>query len=130
MATDYVSRDAAIEYLMLNMRWYDEDGWPDDDADEKREAITDLLSGIPAADVAPVRRGEVVFRCCFNRRGRMPLHREQMRPVRGGKPGNELLPQLRGGYEDEGGIICREDTQRYWRRTHWRLGGGGRSGGS
>ena len=56
--SDYISREAAIEYLMTNMGWQDEDGYPVDDADEKRKIITDLISGIPAADVREVVRGK------------------------------------------------------------------------
>lgn len=33
---DLISRAAAIEYLMTNMGWRDEDGYEVDDADEKR----------------------------------------------------------------------------------------------
>ena len=53
---DLISRAAAIEYLMINMGWHDEDGYEVDDADEKRAIITDLLNGIPAVDAAPVVR--------------------------------------------------------------------------
>lgn len=49
--SDLISRAAAIEYLMTNMGWHDEDGYEVDDADEKRKAITDLVNGIPAVDV-------------------------------------------------------------------------------
>lgn len=53
---DMISRAAAIEYLMTNMGWRDEDGYEVDDADEKRAIITDLLNGVPAVDAAPVIR--------------------------------------------------------------------------
>ena len=52
--TDLISREAAIEYLMTNMGWHDEDGYEVDDADEKRAIITDLVNGIPAVDAIPV----------------------------------------------------------------------------
>ena len=52
--TDLILRDAAINYLMTNMGWRDEDGYEVDDADEKRAIITDLVNGIPAVDAAPV----------------------------------------------------------------------------
>jgi DNA-directed RNA polymerase subunit RPC12/RpoP len=55
---DLISRAAAIEYLMTNMGWHDEDGYEVDDADEKREVITDLVNGIPAVDAAPVVHGK------------------------------------------------------------------------
>ena len=51
---DLILRAAAIEYLMTNMGWHDEDGYPVDDSDEKRAIITDLVNGIPAVDAAPV----------------------------------------------------------------------------
>ena len=51
---DLISRAAAIEYLMTNMGWHDEDGYEVDDADEKRAIITDLVNGIPAVDAVPV----------------------------------------------------------------------------
>ena len=51
--TDYISREAAIEYLTLNMGWHDEDGYPVDDWDERKAHIADLINGIPAADVRP-----------------------------------------------------------------------------
>lgn len=49
-----ISRLAAIDYLMTNMNWHDEDGYEVDDADEKRKVITDLVNGIPAVDAIPV----------------------------------------------------------------------------
>lgn len=53
---DLISRAAAIEYLMTNMGWRDEDGYEVDDADEKHAIITDLVNGIPAVDAAPIIR--------------------------------------------------------------------------
>ena len=53
---DLISRAAAIDYLMTNMGWRDEDGYEVDDADEKRAIITDLVNGIPAVDAVPVVR--------------------------------------------------------------------------
>lgn len=53
---DLISRAAAIEYLMTNMGWRDEDGYEVDDADDKRAIITDLVNGIPAVDAVPVVR--------------------------------------------------------------------------
>ena len=47
-ACDLISRQAAIEYLMTNMNWYDEDGYESDD-DYKRECITELINGVPSA---------------------------------------------------------------------------------
>lgn len=57
---DFISRAAAIEYLMTNMGWRDEDGYEVDDADEKRAIITDLVNGIPAVDAVPVIHGRWV----------------------------------------------------------------------
>ena len=51
---DLISRAAAIEYLMTNMGWRDEDGYEVDDADEKRAIITDLVNGIPTVNAVPV----------------------------------------------------------------------------
>lgn len=48
MMNDLISRQAAIEYLMTNMNWYDEDGYESDD-DYKRKCITDLINGVPSA---------------------------------------------------------------------------------
>jgi len=45
-----ISREDAINYLMTNMNWHDEDGYTVEDADEKRKIITDLINGIPDAD--------------------------------------------------------------------------------
>jgi len=45
---DLISRQDAIEYLMTNMNWYDEDGYESDD-DYKRECITELINGVPSA---------------------------------------------------------------------------------
>ena len=57
MASDLISRMAAIDYLMTNMGWHDEDGYEVDDADEKKAIITDLVNGIPDVDAAPVVHG-------------------------------------------------------------------------
>ena len=46
---DLISRAAAVDYLMTNMAWRDEDGYEVDDADEKLAIITDLVNGISAA---------------------------------------------------------------------------------
>jgi rubrerythrin len=46
--SDLISRQAAIEYLMTNMCWYNEDGYEETE-DEKRNAITDLINGVPSA---------------------------------------------------------------------------------
>ena len=57
---DMISRTAAIEYLITNMGWQDENGYTVDDADEKRAIITDLVNGIPAVNAVPVVQGEWV----------------------------------------------------------------------
>lgn len=54
---DLISRSAAIDYLMTNMGWHDEDGYEVDDADEKRDIITDLVNGIPTVDAVLVVHG-------------------------------------------------------------------------
>lgn len=45
-----IYRKDAIEYLMINMNWMDEDGYQVHDAEQKREITTDLISGIPSAE--------------------------------------------------------------------------------
>lgn len=45
-----INREDAINYLMTNMNWHDEDGYTVEDAAEKRKIITDLINGIPDAD--------------------------------------------------------------------------------
>lgn len=55
---DLISRAAAIEYLITNMNWHDENGYEVDDADDKRAIITDLVNGIPAADAEHVVHGQ------------------------------------------------------------------------
>ena len=57
---DMISRAAAIDYLMTNMGWRDEDGYEVDDADEKRAIITDLVNGIPGVDAVPVVHGRLI----------------------------------------------------------------------
>ena len=48
--SDLISRKAVIEYLMINMNWMDEDGYQIHDAEQKRDSLTDLISGIPPAE--------------------------------------------------------------------------------
>ncbi len=43
-----ISRQTAIEFLMDNMAWYCEEGYEASD-DEKRDAITELINGVPDA---------------------------------------------------------------------------------
>lgn len=59
---DLISRTAAIEYLMTNMGWRDDDGYEVDDADEKRAIITDLVNGIPAVDAVPVVHAKWIYK--------------------------------------------------------------------
>jgi len=49
MMSDLISRQATIEYLMVNMNWMDEEGYTVDDI-EKRDAISDLINGVPSAE--------------------------------------------------------------------------------
>lgn len=51
---DLISRKAAVEYLMTNMGWHDEDGYEIDDADEKRTCIEDLINGVPSVPAVPL----------------------------------------------------------------------------
>ena len=59
--SDLISRQAAIEYLMTNMNWYDEDGYESDD-DYKREYITELINGVPSAQPEIIRCKECLWR--------------------------------------------------------------------
>ena len=43
-----ISRQEAIEFLMDNMAWYCEEGYEASE-DKKRDAITELINGIPIA---------------------------------------------------------------------------------
>lgn len=63
MSDDYISRQVAIDYLMINMRWVDEDDCTIDDDGEKRAIITDYINGVPPADVRPVVRGRWERKC-------------------------------------------------------------------
>jgi len=54
MDVELISKAAAIDYLMTNMGWRDEDGYEVDDADEKRAIIADLVNGIPSVNAIPV----------------------------------------------------------------------------
>ena len=78
---EYIERETAIEYLMTNMGWKDEDGYSVDDADEKRNIITDLISGIPAADVKPVVRGKWEEREVFTAKGNVDMLQSAFCPV-------------------------------------------------
>ena len=54
--SDYIKRDDAIEYLIDNMVWMDADGIETSEED-KRDAIAELINGVPSDDVTPVRHG-------------------------------------------------------------------------
>ena len=51
----YIKREDAIDYLATNMNWFDADGIETSE-EKKRADITDLVNGVPSADVAPVVR--------------------------------------------------------------------------
>lgn len=57
--SDYIKREDAIEYLVDNMTWMDADGIETSEED-KRDAIAELINGVPSTDVAPVRHGRWV----------------------------------------------------------------------
>lgn len=57
--SDYIKREDAIDYLTTNMNWFDADGIETSE-EEKRADITELVNGVPSADVAPVRHGRWV----------------------------------------------------------------------
>ncbi len=46
--SDLVSRQAVIDYLMINMGWHDADGYDVDDWSEKLPIVTDLINGVPS----------------------------------------------------------------------------------
>ena len=48
-ACDLISRQAAIEYFMINTNWHDEEGHSIDDWDEKRKLLEDYFNGVPSA---------------------------------------------------------------------------------
>ena len=45
---DLISRQAAIDYFVRNVGWYDDDGYPVEDSDELKKIWTDLINGIPS----------------------------------------------------------------------------------
>lgn len=47
--TKLISRQDAIEYFMTNTNWHDEEGYPIDDAEEKRALLTEYFNGVPSA---------------------------------------------------------------------------------
>ena len=49
---DAIGRSETIEYLNINMGWYNEDGEMAD-SDEKLKAITDLINGVPSVTPVP-----------------------------------------------------------------------------
>lgn len=59
MRDDLISRQAAIEYVMDNMAWYSEEGCEASE-DEKRDAISELINGVPAAQPELIRCGDCV----------------------------------------------------------------------
>ena len=50
MSDDLISRQAAIEYFMTNTNWHDENGYPIDDAEEKRKLLEDYFNSISSAE--------------------------------------------------------------------------------
>lgn len=46
---DLIRRQDAIEYFMTNTNWHDEEGYPIEDAEDKRALLTDYFNGIPSA---------------------------------------------------------------------------------
>lgn len=61
--SDYIKREDAIDYLTTNMNWFDADGIETSE-EEKRADITELVNGVPSADVAPIRRGHWIYDQC------------------------------------------------------------------
>ena len=52
---DLISRQAAIDYFVLNVGFHDEDGYPIEDADELRKIWTEYFDGIPSAQPEIIR---------------------------------------------------------------------------
>ena len=52
MNDDTISRQAAIDYFVLNVGFHDEDGYPIEDTDELRKIWTEYFDGIPSAQPA------------------------------------------------------------------------------
>lgn len=46
---DLIKKQDAIEYFMTNTNWHDEEGYPIDDAEEKRALLTEYFNGVPSA---------------------------------------------------------------------------------
>ena len=46
---DLIRRSDAIEYFMTNTNWHDEEGYPIDDAEDKRALLTDYFNGVQSA---------------------------------------------------------------------------------
>ena len=51
--SDFISREAAIEYFMINTNWHDEEGYSIDDWYEKRKLLEDYFNGVPSAEPEP-----------------------------------------------------------------------------
>ena len=47
---DCISRQAAIDYFVINVGFHDEDGYPIEDTDELRKIWTEYFDGIPSAE--------------------------------------------------------------------------------
>lgn len=58
MMGEYVRKQDVIEYFMTNIVWHDEDGYPIEDADEKRSILTELVDGLTPVDVRPITHGK------------------------------------------------------------------------
>ena len=54
-SSDAISRQAAIDYFVLNVGFHDEDGYPIEDTDELRKIWTEYFSGIPTAELKIIR---------------------------------------------------------------------------
>lgn len=52
---DTISRQAAIDYFVINVGFHDEDGYPIEDTDELRKIWTEYFDGIPSAESEIIR---------------------------------------------------------------------------
>lgn len=56
---DMISRQAAIDYFVINVGFHDEDGYSIEDTDELRKIWTEYFDGIPPAQPAPDNNGDL-----------------------------------------------------------------------
>ena len=68
--SDLISRQAAIDYFVINVGFHDEDGYPIEDTDELRKIWTEYFDGIPPAEP---KRGKWIDGIIPNDSGGLPV---------------------------------------------------------